>query len=95
MKKLLITLLCSAVMCLSVQMAVSAKDASKPTAAPIVKLPIAQQANFWGDPKSKIYHIPSCKYVKKIKHGSAIDSPMTAKLAGYKPCKKCKPPKAK
>lgn len=55
------------------------------------RCPVAIQANFWGDPQTKIYHHPTCKYVKKIKHGVAIDSPTTAARYGFRPCKKCKP----
>ncbi len=55
---------------------------------------VALSTEFWGSAKSKKYHIPTCRWAKKIKEDNRIvfASPEDAVKAGYEPCKTCKPP---
>jgi len=55
-------------------------------------VPIAQQMNFVGDSSTMIYHRPDCTLVPHEADVVPIDSPLSATRAGFKPCKKCKPP---
>ncbi len=54
-------------------------------------VPVAQQRNFIGDSKTKKYHKPQCKRCPSEIRSVVFDSPMSAQLSGYTPCKKCKP----
>lgn len=92
MKKVLTIMICS-IAIFSV-FSISECSAQKQKKLP-PQVPIAQQVNFLGDAKSKKYHYPSCKKAPKDGTGIAIDSPMSAERSGFKPCKTCKPPKAK
>ena len=46
--------------------------------------------------KSNVYHLPTCKWAKKIKVQNYIEfkSIKEAEDAGYRPCKVCKPNRA-
>ncbi len=60
-----------------------------------VNVPAAQQRNFIGDTKTKKYHLPNCKRCPSEMRAVVLDSPMSAKRAGFKPCKRCHPPAIK
>jgi hypothetical protein len=56
-------------------------------------VPTATQMNFVGDKTKMIYHYPTCKYVPKDPANIVpLDSPMSARLSKFKPCRKCHPP---
>ncbi len=92
MKKLSIVIICTLVLSLTF-FAAAACQAKSNKLPP--RTPIAQQINFVGDANSKKYHIPSCKKAPKGPKAIALDSPMSAKQSGFKPCKRCKPPSVK
>ena len=54
----------------------------------------AADYKYVGTKKSNKYHLPSCKWAKKIKPGNlrTFKSAKEAQAAGYVPCKVCKPP---
>jgi len=53
-----------------------------------------QQVEFWASRQSDKYHLPSCRWAKRIAPGNLVKfrSVKEAKQAGYKPCGVCKPP---
>lgn len=57
----------------------------------------AQATEFWGSVKSNKYHYPTCSSAQRIKPGNLVvfSSPNDARMAGYIPCKVCRPPEAK
>lgn len=55
-------------------------------------VPIAQNINFVGSSSTYIYHLPTCKDRPHDADAVFFDSPLAAKIAGFKPCPKCKPP---
>ena len=44
-----------------------------------------------GSKKSTVYHLPTCKWAKKIKDSNLIKDSADAKKHGSRPCKVCKP----
>ena len=46
-----------------------------------------------GNPKTKVYHKPACRYYKAKGCTKEFKTEADAKKAGYKPCKKCAGPK--
>ena len=56
-------------------------------------LPSKSADYYVGNKSTKVYHMPGCGYVKKIKANNKVifDSIKKASSAGYSPCKKCKP----
>ena len=46
-----------------------------------------------GNPKTKVYHKPECRYYKAKSSTAEFKTEADAKKAGYKPCKKCGVPK--
>jgi len=53
-----------------------------------------QAGEYWGSLKSNKYHYPSCEWAQRIKSDNLIvfHSPQEAIVAGYVPCKVCRPP---
>lgn len=91
MFKTFITAACAAAICFS--LTASACEA-KTFKAP-VHAPAAQQRNLIGDKKTKKYHMPTCKKCPSVMREVVFDSPTSANISGYKPCKKCNPPAVK
>ena len=87
MKKLFAVILCL----IAIFMFFSISEAQAKKQIKQVQVPIAQQVNFLGDKNSMKYHYPSCRKAPKGENSVPIDSPMTAKRSGFKPCKTCKP----
>lgn len=56
-------------------------------------IPALALAEYVGSSDRKIYHLPSCKWAKKIKSQSLVKfkTKQEAEKAGYRPCKVCKP----
>ncbi len=46
-----------------------------------------------GNPESKIYHKPACRFYNAKSSTKEFKSEAEAKKAGYKPCKQCATPK--
>lgn len=88
MKKIIMAGLC---LMLAGFMSASAECKNTKTSQKPTKTPVAQQVNFIGDSNSKKYHTTTCKRAPKQMNTVFFDSPMSAKISGYKPCKKCKP----
>lgn len=42
-----------------------------------------------GNPGSKVYHLPSCRYYNSKGASKAFSTVEEAKAAGYRPCKTC------
>jgi methylphosphotriester-DNA--protein-cysteine methyltransferase len=57
----------------------------------------AQATEFWGSKNSNKYHYSTCRWAQKIKPNNLVvfSSPNGAKMAGYVPCKVCRPPLSK
>lgn len=57
----------------------------------------AQATEFWGSKNSNRYHYPTCSSAQRIKPNNLVvfSSPNEAMMAGYAPCKVCRPPIAK
>lgn len=70
-------------------------DASAPVAgtapvqksAPVVGKAAGQAVH--GNPNSKIYHVPSCRYYNSKGASKVFKSAEEAGAAGYRPCKTC------
>jgi hypothetical protein len=54
----------------------------------------AAEVEYWGSAKSDKYHFPSCQWARKIHAENLIrwSTPEAARVAGYVPCKVCRPP---
>ena len=50
-------------------------------------------AEYWAPRNSDIYHLPTCRLVKKMKHAKLLifSGRERAEKVGYKPCKICRP----
>lgn len=57
---------------------------------------VAQATEFWGSKNSNKYHYSTCRSAQRIKPNNLVvfSSPNEAKMAGYIPCKVCRPPLA-
>ncbi len=53
----------------------------------------ANTASVKGNPESKIYHKPACRFYNAKSSTKEFKSEAEAKKDGYKPCKQCATPK--
>ena len=60
----------------------------------VLFVPLVYAAEYLGSKKSDKYHYTSCRWAQKIKPENirVFASASEAVLAGYVPCKVCKPP---
>ena len=60
-------------------------------------IPAAFGGEFLGSNQSDKYHLPDCKWAKKITKENRVVFPSAVEAirAGYKPCKVCRPPAGK
>jgi micrococcal nuclease len=59
--------------------------------APVPKAAVPVATGFLGNKESKVFHLPTCKLVVKIKPENKVTfaTREEAKAAGYAPCKIC------
>ena len=56
-------------------------------AAPAESAPAGQAVH--GNPGSKVYHLPSCRYYNSKGASKTFSTVEEARAAGYRPCKTC------
>jgi len=72
----------------------SAIPRSESLAQPAEPRAAVQQVEVWASRQSDKYHLPSCRWAKRIAPGNLVKfrSVKETKRSGYKPCGVCKPP---
>lgn len=65
----------------------AAKSAPAGEAAPAARESIGQELH--GNPSSKVYHMPSCRYYNSKSASKVFKTAEEAGAAGYRPCKIC------
>lgn len=73
--------------CLVAAAAPAAGSAPAETSAPAVKEAAGQEIH--GNPSSKVYHMPSCRYYGSKGASKVFKTAEEAGAAGYRPCKTC------
>lgn len=84
-----LALLTSPCLVSAAQEAASAPSESAPAAeaAPAVREAAGQEVH--GNPGSKVYHLPSCRYYNSKGASKVFKTAEEAGAAGYRPCKSC------
>lgn len=69
--------------------AAAQQDVAAPaeTAAPVARESVGQELH--GNPDSKVYHLPSCRYYNSKGASKVFKTAEEAGAAGYRPCKTC------
>lgn len=90
MKKAVMAVLAAWVLLASPCLVVAAQEAASAPAATVAPTaPESVGKAVHGNPGSKVYHLPSCRYYNSKGASKTFATVEEAKAAGYRPCKVC------